>query len=133
MRKTLPDILERARVTTGEFASWRDFGPYGMFELRHLAGDIMRIIAAGADYAETEGWEHVSVSCTFRTPDWGEMSYVKDLFWEPDETVFQFHPAKSLHINCHPFCLHLWRNVNMPAILPPGRLVGLRTRVRPKA
>ncbi len=51
MRKTLPDVLERARVTIGQFASPPSFGPYGMFELRHLAGDLMRIVAAGADYA----------------------------------------------------------------------------------
>jgi hypothetical protein len=65
------------------------------------------------------GYEHVSVSLVKfkgdiekpveRCPTWGEMSFIKDLFWREDEEVIQYHPAKSEYVNLHPYCLHLWR------------------------
>lgn len=41
------------------------------------------------------GWEHVSVAFANRTPTWDEMSKVKDMFWNEDETVVQFHPKNQ--------------------------------------
>jgi len=55
--------------------------------------------------------EHVSVSLRRRCPTWDEMSMIKDVFWEDDELVVQFHPPKSQYVNIHPNCLHLWRKV----------------------
>lgn len=59
--------------------------------------------------SDGEGWEHVSVSLNHRTPRWNEMCYIKDLFWDEEDWVIQFHPAKDNNINLHPHCLHLWR------------------------
>lgn len=72
------------------------------------------------------GWDHVSVSLRFRCPTWDEMSYVKDLFWKGEEPVIQVHPAKTEHVNIHPFCLHLWKPNEEGAsiLLPPSILVG---------
>lgn len=42
-------------------------------------------------------------------PTWDEMCAIKELFFEPEEVVVQYHPAESQHVNIHPFCLHLWR------------------------
>ena len=70
------------------------------------------------------GWEHVSVSLNSRCPNWREMSYIKDLFWNDDETVMQLHVAKKEHINLHPYCLHLWRPLEKEIPLPPGIMVG---------
>jgi hypothetical protein len=55
------------------------------------------------------GWDHVSVHVEGRCPIWGEMCFVKDLFFRDDEVVMQLHPAKSQYVNEHPFMLHLWR------------------------
>ena len=55
------------------------------------------------------GWDHVSVSRKTRCPTWDEMCWVKDQFFRPDECVMQLHPPKAENVNCHPFCLHLWR------------------------
>ena len=65
------------------------------------------------------GYEHVSVSLrrrerreikpVDRCPTWGEMCYIKDLFWKDDEEVIQYHPAKSEYVNLSSYCLHLWR------------------------
>lgn len=59
------------------------------------------------------GWEHVSVSPVNKKrnkcPSWEEMCRIKDMFFEPEERVVQFHPPKSEYVNNHPYCLHLWR------------------------
>jgi hypothetical protein len=70
------------------------------------------------------GWEHVSVSCKTRCPSWEEMAEIKRRFWQPDDVVMQLHVADKDHINCHPFCLHLWRPLDAQIPVPPGIMVG---------
>lgn len=55
--------------------------------------------------------EHVSVSPASgrRCPTWGEMSHIKDMFFYPDEEVFELHPAHSSYVNVKQNCLHMWR------------------------
>lgn len=68
-------------------------------------------------------WDHVSVSTPHRCPSWDEMCWIKDLFFEADETVIQYHPRKDDYVNCHEYCLHMWRpqNVELPA--PPLEMI----------
>jgi len=68
--------------------------------------------------------EHVSVSLKHRTPTWAEMCKVKDLFWDEDEVVVQYHPSKKDYVNNHQYCLHLWRHLDM--ITPPSIMVGIK-------
>ena len=75
---------------------------------------ILTVVATRGD-----GWEHVSVSLTSRCPTWDEMNYVKDLFWEAEDCVVQYHPPKSEYVNVHPFCLHLWREIGHEFRRPP--------------
>lgn len=70
------------------------------------------------------GWDHVSVSLEQRCPNWREMSYIKNLFWNDEEVVMQLHVAKKDHINLHPFCLHLWKPHDKEIPLPPNFMVG---------
>lgn len=56
-----------------------------------------------------ETWQHVSVSLDNRCPNWREMSYIKDLFWDEEEECIQFHPKKSQYVNFHNYCLHIWK------------------------
>lgn len=65
------------------------------------------------------GWEHVSVSYEKRTPTWEEMCRIKDMFWNENETVVQYHPKKSEYVNCCETCLHLWRKCGQDFELPP--------------
>ena len=73
------------------------------------------------------GWDHVSVtpwnqkrqSC----PTWEEMCAIKDMFFEPEETVVQYHPPHSEYVNNHPYCLHLWRPTDQEIPRPPKELV----------
>src|SRR3954454_24585010 len=66
-------------------------------------------VGAREDLGDEGAFDHVSVSCRNRTPNWKEMSFIKSVFWSDDETVMQLHVPMSEHINCHPHCLHLWR------------------------
>jgi hypothetical protein len=84
-----------------------------------LSGDPMVIIASyGMD------WDHVSVSLRHRCPNWPEMEFVKRRFFKDDETVMQLHVPSSEHINCHPYCLHLWRPQRQEIPRPPADMVG---------
>jgi len=72
------------------------------------------------------GWDHVSVSLPDRCPTWAEMCYVKQAFFQSKEWALQYHPASQDNINCHPYCLHLWRPQNIEIPQPPWWMVGPR-------
>ncbi len=73
------------------------------------------------------GWDHVSVSLASRCPTWDEMCWIKELFWAKHESVIQYHPAKNEYVNCHRFCLHLWKPQNTVLPIPPLEFVGIKT------
>jgi len=80
-------------------------GNNGCFEIPYVGtGKFLTVICSDGG-----GWDHVSVSLPNRCPNWGEMCFVKDLFFDAEEEVMQLHPAKSQYKNFHPYCLHLWR------------------------
>lgn len=81
--------------------------------------------------SDGEGWDHVSVhafnrSKKLRTPTWREMCFVKDLCWDDEDEVVQFHPKRSEYVNLHPHTLHLWRALGGEFPHPPTWLVGPR-------
>jgi len=111
------------------------YGNNGYFRLRSSVTDYRLDVIA----SDGEGWEHVSVVAHLkgsergnrlgkkitRTPFWNEMCQVKDIFWDAEDTVVQYHPSYKDYINLHPHVLHLWRPTNptlMP--LPPSWMVG---------
>jgi hypothetical protein len=67
------------------------------------------------------GWEHVSVSPLkeYNTPTWADMCYIKELFFNDDEVVVQYHPRKADYVNFVSNCLHLWRPINGAIPTPP--------------
>lgn len=73
------------------------------------------------------GWEHVSVCPRNRTPDWDEMCQIKDMFWNENECVVQYHPAKSEYVNNAKNCLHFWKPVNQEFPIPPSLMVGVKS------
>lgn len=81
---------------------------FGWFEFpTKLGGPVIRM-QVSPGYLEFE-FEHVSVSLAHRCPTWEEMCKVKDLFWDEEDTVVQFHPPKAEYVNLSKTCLHLWR------------------------
>lgn len=121
--KAKPDCrLKKARIRTGQMASPDSFGNTGTFLFERDGRTSLRVVAS--DGTNDDGsicvpWEHVSISCQTRTPKWDEMCWVKDIFWEPSECVIQFHPPKSVYVNAHPNCLHLWMPLEFDIPTPP--------------
>lgn len=81
---------------------------FGWFEIPTTSTGPKIRCQVSSGYMEYE-FEHVSVSLAHRCPTWEEMCKVKDLFWDDDDVVVQFHPAKSEYVNLAKTCLHLWR------------------------
>lgn len=109
----LKDVSEFRTMVAGIFG-----GPLRTYEIR-VGRQIVHVIASNS-----EQWEHVSVSLRHRTPTWAEMEAIKQMFWDIEDTVVQYHPARSEYVNCHPYCLHLWRPVGSDILRPPKELVG---------
>jgi hypothetical protein len=122
MREVPDKRLSKARVRKGRFKSDDRLGNMGVFL---LIGPRCRLRVIVDDGRES-GWEHVSVSpkVKHRCPTWEEMCWVKDIFWDEEEVVFQIHPARSEYVNAHPYVLHMWRPAGQEIPLPPSILVG---------
>lgn len=128
MRAQLPEKLEKGRVRIGNLGTDPKHGANGKFYVRGPQFHPLVIIASDGRHVDAKGWEHVSVSCKRRCPTWEEMCFVKDLFWEPEECVVQFHPPASEYVNHHPFCLHLWLYRSAPFPMPPSHFVGPKAK-----
>lgn len=106
-------------------------GNNGMFRLLSPRGGWMLALIC----SDGEGWEHVSVhayrgqnkTVQMRTPQWEEMTFVKDLCWDGEDVVMQLHPRRSQYVNNHPHVLHLWRPLTAVIPEPPALLVGVLT------
>lgn len=109
-------FLEPSRVM-GNYGA-----PEGAFILK-AGGATLHVIASSGVPGTELAWEHVSVSAQGRCPTWSEMCYIKDLFWDAEETVVQYHPPKSTYVNVHPHCLHLWKQTGVYVPLPPRIMV----------
>lgn len=107
-------VPEKFRVRQGRMSSTEENGNNGAFVVPLNFGQRVNVIAS-----DGEGWEHVSVSRTDRVPTWDEMCQVKDIFWDDNDTVVQYHPAKCNYVNNHPNCLHLWRFAGAEFPTPP--------------
>ncbi len=125
MKPQLPEIVERGRITAGPLQSPAQSGPNGAFIIQVPNGEVLQIIASNG-----AGWDHVSVAPRYkkRCPTWEEMCFIKNLFWDPEEPVVQYHPPRSHYINNHEFVLHLWKPQDLTIPTPPGWMVGLLPR-----
>ena len=117
-------VPNQFRIRTGELGSNDDVGTQGAFMIPESAAHKRPAIAVIASFGG--GWEHVSASTHFRCPTWGEMCTVKDLFWDEEDCVVQYHPPASTYVNNHPYCLHLWRPIGIVLPTPPSIMVGYR-------
>lgn len=88
-----------------------------------LEVDGLKVLVIASD---GEGWEHVSVSRSdgHAIPSWRLMCRIKELFWDLEDCVVQYHPPTSKYVNFHPQCLHLWRKVGFEFPQPPAWMVG---------
>lgn len=129
------EILNKARLSPEQdptFGTPPSAGFNGLFCMI-INGVQVKCIASDGG-----GWKHVSVSIQSRTgmvvlPSWQIMCKVKDLFWEPEDWVVQFHPAKSEYVDVHPGVLHLWQPINVELPKPNRLMVGPKDEADVKA
>lgn len=104
----------------------------GRFQFDYTSTTSLLVIVSDGKDWEGAGlcgipFEHVSVSAWDmglsgpkpRIPTWEEMAWVKDRFWDEEETVIQIHPPKSQYVNYNPSVLHLWKPIGFEIPLPP--------------
>lgn len=108
-------VPEKYRITENhQLASNSRYGNNGAFLIKYETYEVYCIASDGG------GWEHVSVSySTTKIPSWNMMCFIKNMFWDEEDCVIQFHPPKSEYVNCHPTVLHLWRKVGTNIETPP--------------
>jgi hypothetical protein len=116
--------MEQYRLRNGEYGS-DPYDDFGAFEVTGPCGQTLRILVSSGNIDLDIPWEHVSVSLRNRCPNWTEMCFIKDMFWDEEDTVMQLHPPKSQYVNNHPYCLHLWRPTRVDIPLPPQITVGI--------
>lgn len=114
-------VPEGYRLKSGLMKSDSSFGNFGAFEIPFESRDLAVVASAGMP---PYNWEHVSVSLENRCPNWREMCFIKNLFWDDEDVVIQYHPKKSDYVNVHNYCLHLWRPTKEKLPIPPKELVG---------
>lgn len=117
MKKTVPNLIEKCRIRHGQMASTQDYGFNGAFEITYHLNTFIIICSDG------DGWDHLSISLKDRCPTWEEMNYFKELFFDPEETVVQYHPPASKYVNFCGNCLHLWRKQGHEYELPPRNML----------
>ncbi len=111
-------VPEEYRMKEGPFATSAENGNIGAFVVPFESNELVCIASDGL------GWEHVSASLRNRTPNWREMCFIKDLFWDEEDCAVQYHPPKSEYVNVHDYCLHLWRKIDEEFPRPPKEMVG---------
>jgi len=113
-------VPEGKRIVQGGLKSDPSYKNNGAFILYSpIDNAMLRVVAS-----DELGWEHISVSRTNRCPNWPEMCFVKDVFWDAEDCVVLYHPPKSQYVNNHPYCLHLWRPTKVTIPYPDSILVG---------
>lgn len=112
------------RIRAGRFGTTEEAGNNGAFVLPSPIRSVRQLVVIASDGM---GWEHISTHARIGheeyTPYWDEMTFLKRLFWDAEDSVLQFHPAESEYVNNHPNVLHLWRPVGIEFPTPPSVLV----------
>lgn len=117
----------RIREKRDRHVTDEEFGNNGWFLIPSPKQSGRRLLIVASDGL---GWEHVSVHAAEGTrtitPTWDEMCFVKDIYWDEEDVVVQFHPRRSEYVNWHPNTLHLWRPTGFIFPTPDPILVGPR-------
>jgi len=110
-------VPHKNRITDGRMGSDNSIGNNGAFAFSVFSVNCHAIASDG------EGWEHVSISMEKRIPRWKEMAYIKNIFWDKEDCVIQYHPPEKDYVNTHDHCLHMWRKIGEEFPRPPLYMV----------
>jgi len=96
---------KRQKISKSHPAHDTSYGNNGYFNLIYINKKNRRKIKLFICASDGLDWEHVSVSVVNkqRCPTWDEMCFVKSVFWSPEDTVIQYHPAEKDYVIFHDF------------------------------
>jgi hypothetical protein len=122
MKRHLPTNLEKFRIKDNPginafYVPQQEGDIAGFFIIQYGKKRLTVICGVG------EGWDHVSVSLRHRCPTWEEINWIRNLFFEKEETVIQIHPPHSKYVNVGEYVLHLWRPWDIDIPLPPRHML----------
>jgi hypothetical protein len=117
LKDKLPANLIKFRVHLPGYVREREDSIQGAFLIPYMDYELKVISGCG------DSWDHVSISLKHRSPYWDEMDWIRKLFFKSSETVLQIHPPVDMHINYHPYVLHLWRAWHVEYKLPPRWMI----------
>jgi len=131
MRYPFPEIVEAGRDRVGRYAT-RKSQQWGRFLIRCPQSRRQLVLLFSGEMnwinegRQGPAWEHLSISVAGQlcTPTWEEMTWAASLFWDDEEVLVQYRPAKSEYVNCHPGTLHWFRPCNGKLPMPPAETVG---------
>jgi hypothetical protein len=66
------------------------------------------IVIGSSDPTPFGRLQHLSVSYRSRYPSWQEMTWLRDLFMDPDRDAMMVMPVAEDYVNIHEFCLQVW-------------------------
>ena len=92
-------------------AGWRLIYPLIPNAQCYASKKGLRVIIT-VEVHEGQKWWHVSVSRENRLPTWQDIRKVKDLFVGADEKAIMVLPSDDEYVNVHPYCMHLYCNLN---------------------
>ncbi len=80
----------------------------------YKSADGLVVIISKAIEQDGKEWTHLSFSRKNRIPTYQDMVLVKAVFLGPDKDAIMVLPRKSMHVNIHKYCLHLFSAEEMP-------------------
>lgn len=86
---------------------------------------------------DRRGWNHVSIhlqndlgECITKVPSHEDMQVIRNLFFNSEDLVQEFHPEKKDYINNHSYTLHLWESTEEKVEKPNSNILSKNTPSR---
>lgn len=74
--------------------------------------DGLRVIRSRSTTKDGADWIHLSTSRKSRLPNYDDLAKVKRDFLGEEVEAYQVMARKSEHVNCNPYCLHIWAPID---------------------
>jgi len=114
---TIDGLELRKRLDRKIWGVPETWGPDG-WRIDTIRGPHGRIIVtADAPKPEFEGWIHASISRKDEVPSYDDLVMLHKAVW-PNGYAYQAFVPPSMHVNIHPYALHLWGRHDGAAVLP---------------
>lgn len=85
-----------------------------------LVNRLLRQSVIGSACVEADGkrWVHLSIANVERMPAYADLCWLKRTFLGEEAKAVMVFPPKSLHVNLHERCLHLFSCLDAPDPIP---------------